>query len=78
MAIGDEGQGFGIVILFGLLHNRLQFRTQTAAVRSEDDLPWEERNAERLAEDRRDEEKERGNDAGGGDGESRSSHGTIL
>src|SRR2546428_139631 len=78
MAKCDEGQGFGIAILFGLLHNRLQFQTQTSVVSFEDDLPWEERNAKRLAEDRRNEEKERGDDAGGGDGESRFTHGTLL
>src|SRR5260370_33261607 len=78
MAKCDEGQGFGIAILFGLLHNRLQFQTQTSVVSFEDDLPWEERNAKRLAEDRRNEEKERGDDAGGGDGESRFTQGTLV
>src|SRR5260370_38771636 len=78
MAKCDEGQGFGIAILFGLLHNRLQFQTQTSVVSFEDDLPWEERNAKRLAEDRRNEDKERGDDAGGGDGQSRFTHGTLL
>ena len=78
MAKGDEGQGFGIVTLFGLLHNRLQFWTQTEVVSFEDDLPLEERNAERLAEDRCDEEEERGDDAGGGDGNSGFAQGPLL
>jgi hypothetical protein len=78
MLKGNEGQGFGIVVFLGFLQNRLQVWTQTTVISFEDEFPGEERNAERLTEDRRDEGKERGDDAGGSYGESRFAHGTLL
>jgi len=70
MLIGDEGQGVGIAVFFGFLQNRLLFWTQTTVVSSKDEFPGKERNADRLAEDRCEEEKERGDDTRGSYGES--------